>query len=172
MTFAARIYNGVVVEVVELPADVDLADAFHPDAGFVEGNGAVEVGMIYADGEFSPPQPPPPPTKAELLAYAGDMRWRRETGGITVAGVAIATDDRSKAMIVGARVAAEANGDWSTNWHGADGQIYPIDSVTMIAISAAVEAHVNSGFATFAAVKADIEAGTITTRAEIDAAFA
>ena len=42
----------------------------------------------------------------------------------------------------------------------------------MVLISDAVQAHVNAGFATFATVKAAIEAGTITTTAEIDAAFA
>ncbi|SFI90049.1 hypothetical protein SAMN05216304_103924 [Bosea sp. OK403] len=42
----------------------------------------------------------------------------------------------------------------------------------MLAISDAVKTHANSGFATFATVKDGIEAGEITTTAEIDAAFA
>lgn len=109
--------------------------------------------------------------KRNLIAYAADLRWQREVSGIVVGGVPVATDDRSKVMIVGARVAAAANPDWSTTWHGADGQVYPIDAPTMVAISAVVEAHVNSGFALFAQVKADIEAGAIMSRAEIDAVF-
>lgn len=105
-----------------------------------------------------------------LSVYAADARWRRETGGITVAGVPVATDDRSKQMIIGARVAANADPDWSTLWVGADGEIYPIDAPAIIAISDAVQAHVNACFATYASVRAEIEAGTITTTAEIDAA--
>jgi hypothetical protein len=42
----------------------------------------------------------------------------------------------------------------------------------MLVISDAVKTHANSGFATFATVKDGIEAGEITTTAEIDAAFA
>lgn len=107
-----------------------------------------------------------------LLRYAANKRWEIETGGINLAGVPVATDDRSKIMIMGARVAAQANGDWTTIWHGSDGGTYPLNAAAMIAISDAVEAHLNATFATFAQVKADIEAGEITTTAEIDAAFA
>jgi hypothetical protein len=107
----------------------------------------------------------------DLLAYAADRRWIVETSGTTVAGIPIATDDRSKIMVMGARVAAAASPDWETVWHGADGQTYPLNAAQMTAISDAVEAHVNATFATFASVKADIEDGVITTLAEIDAAF-
>lgn len=110
--------------------------------------------------------------RARLLAYAANRRWQNEVGGTTVGSVPIATDDRSKTMVLGARVAAAADPGWETVWHGADGQTYPLNAAAMIAISNAVEAHVNATFATFAAVKADIEAGEITTFAEIDAAFA
>ena len=99
----------------------------------------------------------PPPAPVNLVAYAADRRWRKEVGGIVVADVPVATDDRSKLMITGARDAAMA---------------YPVDAAAMVLISDAVQAHVNAGFATFATVKAAIEAGTITTTAEIDAAFA
>lgn len=169
----ARIDAGFVAEIIVVDDDREIEHLFHPDivAASRPCGDEVVTGWVF-DGEEFAPRPPPPPTGADLLAYAADARWRREVGGITVSGVPIATDDRSKVMIVGARVAAEADPGWSTIWHGADGQIYPINAAAIIAISAAVEAHVNSGFATFAEVKADIEAGTITTRAEIDAAFA
>lgn len=113
----------------------------------------------------------PDSRKARLAAYAADLRWRREVGGIDVAGVPVATDDRAKLMITGARVAAGADPGWSTVWHGSDGSTYPVNAAAMIAISDAVQNHVNAGFATFAAVKASIDSGTITSTAEIDAAF-
>ncbi|ABE63170.1 hypothetical protein Nham_2379 [Nitrobacter hamburgensis X14] len=108
----------------------------------------------------------------DLLAYAADARWRREVGGITVAGVSVATDDRSKQMIIGARIAADADSNWSTSWVAADGSIVPVNATTIIAISDAVQAHVNDCFTAYALVKADIDSGEITTIAEIDAAFA
>lgn len=172
MTYAARISNGLVAEVVQLPDGVDLADAFHPDAGFVEAAETVSIGMAYEDGLFAPAPEPEALvlSMAELIAYAADLRWRVEVGGIVVDGVPIATDDRAKLMITGARVAAMADPAWSTIWHGADGQTYPVNAAAMVAISDAVQEHVSAGFATFATVKSAIEAGTISTLAEIDAA--
>jgi hypothetical protein len=114
----------------------------------------------------------PAARRVKLVAYAADARWRKEVGGITVAGVPVATDDRSKQMIIGARIAADADADWASQWVGADGVIYPIDATAIVVISNAVQAHVNACFATFASVKTEIDAGTITTTDEIDAAFA
>jgi hypothetical protein len=110
--------------------------------------------------------------KALLMRYAAHLRWLREVGGISVAGVPVATDDRSKLMIIGARAAAQADAGWTTNWHGADGQIYEIDAAAIMAISTAVEAHVSTVFALFASTKAAIAASTITTREEVEAAMA
>lgn len=120
-------------------------------------------------GNVADPYVPPP---VDLAAYAAAARWAKETGGIAVAGVPVATDDRSKLMIIGARVAASANPSWSTIWQGADGNTYPIDVTAMIAISDAVAAHVAACFAAFSTVLAGIKAGTVTTTAQIDAAFA
>jgi hypothetical protein len=174
MSYAARIQDGVVVEVTQLPAGLGLEEAFHPDAGFVEATSATVVGMLF-DGAFHPAPAPEPrgevEIRADLMAHAADRRWRIETGGILVAGVPVATDDRAKIMIMGARVAASADPAWSTVWHGSDGETYPLDAGAMIAVSNAVEAHVNATFATFATIRAGILAGTLTTTAAIDAAF-
>ncbi|WNJ89181.1 DUF4376 domain-containing protein [Bosea sp. 685] len=174
MTRYAHIQDGVVIEVIADDAGVAIEDRFHPD--FVEAlvscGDDVLQGWLYDGNSFSAPAPAPPPSKADLTAYAADLRWRKEVGGITVADVPVATDDRSKIMIMGARVAAMVDPSWSTTWHGADGATYPLGATAIIAISDAVQIHVNTGFATFAGVKADIEAGEITTTVEIDEAFA
>lgn len=157
--------------IAELPP----AEAvFHPDIETAQVANNAAIGWVRKEGGGfgPPPEPVSPSLQVQLLAHAADKRWRREVGGIVIAGVPVATDDRSKIMIMGARVAAAANPDWETVWHGADGQTYPLNAASMIAISDAVEAHVNATFATFAAVKADIDTGEITATAEIDAAFA
>lgn len=46
--------------------------------------------------------------KVALAAYAADKRWQKETGGFEFNGLHIATDDRSKIMIAGAREAAKS----------------------------------------------------------------
>ncbi|MFC5505169.1 hypothetical protein [Bosea massiliensis] len=110
--------------------------------------------------------------KPGLIAYARDKRWRAEVGGTLAAGIPIATDDRSKLMIIGAGVAAAADPNWSTVWQGTDGAAYPVNAAAMLAIRDAVQAHTNRTFTVLAGVLSGIDAGTITTRAEVEAAFA
>jgi hypothetical protein len=107
---------------------------------------------------------------ADLIGYAADRRWRKEVGGIVVGGVPVTTDDRSKLMIAGARIKADANPEFTTNWKTGSGFIL-LDAATIIALSDAVLAHVDSCFETEGEVLAAIDAGTITTREQIDAAF-
>lgn len=116
-----------------------------------------------------PPEPEPEPV--DLVAYAAQRRWEHEVGGLMFAGFHIATDDRSKLMIVGARAAASADPDFTTEWK-LPGGFVTLDADTIIAISDAVLAHVAESFAAEAQVLAAIDTGAITTTAEIDAAFA
>jgi len=111
------------------------------------------------------------PVFVDLLAYAADRRWRIETGGIAFQGVPVATDDRSKLMLSGARIAAAADPGYETTWYGADGEGVTLDAAAIIALSDAVLAHVEATFAAFGLVKAGIAAGTITTVEAVDAAF-
>lgn len=82
----ARIAEGIVAEIIELPADVELKDAFHESivTMCVEASDDVEPGWIY-DGEvFAPPLAPPAPdldgVKAEavrtMIAYADSITAR------------------------------------------------------------------------------------------------
>lgn len=107
----------------------------------------------------------------DLVAYAAEARWRREVDGVTVAGAAIATDRESQAMIAGAHAYVQANPAATIKWK-AEGGFVTLDSTAVTAIALAVGAHVQACFAAEADVLAAIEAGTITTPAEIDAAFA
>ncbi|MBB3947202.1 hypothetical protein GGQ73_003168 [Rhizobium skierniewicense] len=53
----ARIQDGAVVEVIELPDNVTLADAFHPDIAvlFLQCPDDVSVDWLFKDGEWFPP---------------------------------------------------------------------------------------------------------------------
>lgn len=149
------------------PAFATLAAPPSPGGGqvarFVDGAWVIE--------DVPAPEPVPEPPPPDLVAHAADRRWQKEVGGIIVAGIPVATDDRSKLMITGARLAAMADPAWTTVWHGSDGGTYPLNVAAMVAISDAVQAHVNGTFETFASVKAAIEAGTVTDKAGVDAAF-
>ena len=107
----------------------------------------------------------------DLKSYASYRRWQFEIGGIDFNGVPIATDDRSKLMITGGRIAADADASWTTIWQGSDGNSYPLNAAAMIAISDAVQAHVSSCFAIYATVISNIDGGTVTSRTQVDAEF-
>ena len=115
----------------------------------------------------------PVAAKREVLTlYAADKRWQKEIGGFEFNGLHIATDDRSKIMIAGARESAKDNPDFTTPWVTSTGEIALLDAATIIAISDAVGAHVNNVFGIYAQVLPQIIDGTITDQTQIDAAFA
>lgn len=75
MRFAARIYEGVVHELVELPEGVPLDEMFHPEAGFVPCDETVALGMTH-DGEnfAAAPEPQPEPLKAAAAPLTDEQR--------------------------------------------------------------------------------------------------
>lgn len=111
------------------------------------------------------------PSQDELLTYAARKRWEMEVGGIEVNGVVVATDDRSKTLIAGARMGADKDPNFTAHFKPAGGPFVEIDAVSIIAISDAVLAHTQACFAIEASVASSIHAGTITSRAEVDVAF-
>jgi len=114
---------------------------------------------------------PPPPTVAELLAHAAAKRYAVETGGVVLNGAPIATDRESKATITGAYVLAVQNPSYAiANWKVAPSTFITLDNATIIAIGTAVSGHVQACYDTEAALAAQINALTVTTTAEIDAA--
>ena len=161
---------------------------YHPVKGYFQVIGGNPDASDFESGTISVPlrpsadhvwkngawvhTPPPEPTPEELRTLAAQKRWEKEVGGTTLSGFVVPTDDRSKIMISGARVAAEADPNFTTQWKGADGSFVTLDAAMIVAISNAVSNHVSNCFALEAQVLAQIEAGTITTVAEIDAAFA
>lgn len=159
-----RLQDGVVVELVDLPGPIE--GLYHPDIAALyqpAGDGA-QAGWRKDGNSYLPPAP----LAVDLYAYAADKRWRIETGGITVGGVPVATDDRSKTMIMGARIKADADPNYTVGWKTEAGFV-TLNATQIVAISDAVLAHVDACFDAEAAVLAGIDAGNIATIAAIDA---
>lgn len=162
--------TNVVTTVVEVESDT-----FEPGPGYfardVTGT-MVMSGWTWNGRKFvAPDLPPPEPITSEaLIAYAANKRWQVEVGGIEVGGFAVHTDDRSKMMIMGARMKAADDPDFTTDWKTAAGEFVTIDADTVLVISDAVLDHVARCFAAEAAVIIKIEAGEITDFAGIDGA--
>lgn len=113
----------------------------------------------------------PPPTPDELKAMAATLRWQKETGGVTVQGATIDTSRESQALINGAFNLAKDDSDTIIRFKAAAGFV-TLDASTMIAIGMAVAHHVQACFAQEGDVVDAIEAGSITTFAQIEAEFA
>lgn len=158
---------GLVVNVIDIE---DLSKFPDPEGLSLIESDQAATGDTWNGSVFHRTETPSPPVN--LVTYAENKRWKKEVGGIYLNGIPIATDDRSKQMILGARVAADGDPDFTTPWVGADGAVYPLDAAAVIAVSNAVLSHVAACFAIYATVKADIDGGTIATTAQIDAAFA
>jgi hypothetical protein len=169
----ARIENDIVVEIVQLADDMDIADCFHPDFQFVEVTGVagVEIGWVVSGDSVAPP-PPYVPSKEELTTYSRQARWNKENVGITLtSGMPIETNDRAQAKITGVYVAQQIDPAVATPWHAADGTVWQLDAAAIEAMNRELLIHINNCFSISADVLAGIEAGTITTREQIDDAF-
>lgn len=69
MAKAARVADGIVQEVVDLPADTPLKECFHPEAGFVDCAGDVQQGYVFDGSRFSPPPPQPTPPARRVFSF-------------------------------------------------------------------------------------------------------
>ncbi|WP_377810631.1 DUF4376 domain-containing protein [Azospirillum sp. A29] len=84
--------------------------------------------------------------KATRKAAATDLRWQKETGGIVIAGVPVATDDRSKMLILGKRAQAQTDPTAIFRWKAASGEWVDLTGAQIIAIADAVGDHVQACF--------------------------
>lgn len=127
--------------------------------------------LFNADGFIQPT--PTSYTHSQLRAYSDDARWRKEQGGIvTTAGFPIKTDDRSQAKITGVFNAGQIEPSVVTPWRCADGTVRQLDAPAMAAMNEDLLVHINNCFAISADTYTAINAGTMTTLDEIDAAYA
>jgi len=82
----------------------------------------------------------------------------------------IQTDRESRANIMGARIAAKEDSQYSVTWKTADG-FQTLDADTIINASDAVRAHVETCFNAEETVQGEIEDGALKTREQVQARF-
>jgi len=81
-----------------------------------------------------------------LKAEVADKRWRIETGGLTVGGMPVDTSDRTKLLVTGARIRADAEPEAEFRWKAASGVFVTLTSEQIIAIADALAAFVQALF--------------------------
>lgn len=115
--------------------------------------------------------------KSQLLAHAAAKQKTITSGGISVnvgtsgspINVEAQTDTASLIMLQGAFTIAAANNAASFNWVQDTGASVTLTASQMTTIFNAVTAFIQSTFNTLSAVLAAINAGTVTTTAQVDA---
>jgi len=173
MKYYARMTDDTVAEIVKVKSGDSLEDLFHPDllTTMVEVSSSVKPGWIRSGSEFSAPEEFVL-TKEALLSYAAQRRWRAEIGGMDFGGSQVATDENSQTKVMGARIRATSDSNFTTPWFLPDGSMVELGAAQIIALSDAIFNHVQATFVKRAEVVAKIESGDITTIAQINEEFA
>lgn len=89
--------------------------------------------------------PNPAPAPDDLAAVLAEYRYDHETGGTTVFEVPVQTDRDTRANLIGARIKALENSEYSVVWKTVDGFI-TLTAPQIIAIADAVADHVQRCF--------------------------
>ncbi len=153
-----------------------------PPAFDAETQRARWSGEGWAVEDIPQPEPEPEPTSPEtvepdpepvdLKVYAGEVRKTIEEQGVILpTGVAVQSDVESQGKI--AQTIQSIDLGLITepvNWKSASGFV-PLMRADLIAVGTVVAQHVQRSFNAEMAVVAGIEAGSIATPAEVDAAF-
>lgn len=108
----------------------------------------------------------------KLAAYAADLRWQMMMAGVTVLGLQVPGDDTSQTRLSLARAALKA-GEITEPLSFTIGLVTASLTLAMVdQLVTALALHTQQAFQRQATAVAGINAGTITTRAQIDTLFA
>lgn len=104
---------------------------------------------------------PEPPAEPDWLSLIAARRYQAEIGGIELAGLPIATDDRSKLLINGAALRASREPGYTLRWKTGDDFI-DLSGAQVLAMADAVADHVQRCFDREAELQAAVADGSIT----------
>lgn len=149
-----------VVEVGDLAADPFTEVRYISAIAVAEPNVAMTWAKVAA---------PAPYARMRLKDYAASVRWQKTQRGLTLpSGIALDTSEASKAKIDQALSVLEKGWVGAINWKTKGGWV-ALDLAAMTAIAQAVVGFEQACFDAEKAVHEAIDAGTITSKAEVDA---
>jgi hypothetical protein len=107
--------------------------------------------------------------KESLTAAVADLRRAKEVGAVSVASHSIMADERSRANLTAATLAAVLDAQYAVRWKMADGAFVDFSASEIIAAAQAVRAHVQACFDREKALSEEIGAAqTVGDLAAID----
>jgi hypothetical protein len=126
-------------------------------------------GLIYNPRNLT--MTPVPEVPIDLAAVAKDTRRQYEEGGLSVNGMAIATDRDSQAMITQAVVSYSLNPGLKINWKLPDGTFMPLTQDIVVQMAMITMGHVQRCFDTESQVLDNIAKDIIKTPEDVEAFF-
>lgn len=112
----------------------------------------------------------------DLAYYAADARWRRQVSGVKVTSfnpnAYFASDPVSRNTVASAYDYALANPSNVVNWKMSDGTFVPMDKNKITTLMNDMASYVQSCYTCENDIVTSITGGSITTRAQVDSAFA
>lgn len=112
--------------------------------------GAVELPEPpVVDGRYySAPGVPHPidQLKAQKRSEVAAKRWEREHAGVEIGGRQFSSDERTRTVLIGARIMAKEDPAYSTEWKFGN-EFVAMNAVELVAAADAVGMHVRSCFA-------------------------
>lgn len=171
-TRTALIQNGVVQSVVMA------GTGYTAPAGMTAvATDTANIGDAYNGTTFTPAVPEVvTPIAQQLATYASAKQAKIMTSGISVNvaasgqaanNIEASTDTASLVLLQGAALQAQANAAATFNWVS-NGAAVTLTSAQMLTILSAVTTFLQATFTTLAQVLYAVNAGTITTTAEVD----
>jgi hypothetical protein len=109
---------------------------------------------------------------ADLTYYAADARFRKASGGVTIGGKPYLSDPVSRNTVASAHDYAVANPGHITDWKLADGTFIQLDEPGLAHVLQQMATFVQACFTCENTTATSITGGSITTRAQVDSAFA
>ena len=104
---------------------------------------------------------------ANLLQELADIRWQKETGGITIDGMEILTDRESQSQLANAYSSLREGFLFNTRWKSVNGW-QTVDTETMEPIARAVALHTAACFAAEEAAEVVLRGMTLEEMKEVD----
>lgn len=141
----------------------------------VQANGLQLPAWLFAASDSFIQPAPGAYTKGQLAAYSADARYRHASGGVTVtslSSVPFLTDPTSRNTVNSAYQYAVANSAHVSDWKMSDGSFIKLDLAQLTTLNDDMTVFVQACFSCESANATNINAGSTTTLAEIDAAFA
>ncbi|MET3485349.1 DUF4376 domain-containing protein [Methylobacterium sp. 1973] len=129
-------------------------------------NAAIYARLLAAGVQAQAYAPPP----VDLAAYIADAHAALRDGGVTIGGMRIKTDAESRGLIDGAYALSQAQPEKTIDFKAASGWV-GIDSQTMQTVAVAVGQWVQACYSAYRKLDEGRAAGTVTTTAQVDAAF-